>query len=196
MQEGLYERLVTERLERELVAIRRSTEFADNVRRIDAADQPEVLSRHIRDAALRTLSSTQDVAKRLEIVNGLLALLDGSEDDVLADPRQLLSLTRVPQPGVVARPDTRPSTPLSDAALLTNAHGEPSLGAELRAELDSSDQVDLLCAFVRWHGLRVLEPELVRLRERGAPLHVITTTYIGATERVALIAWSATSAPP
>jgi phosphatidylserine/phosphatidylglycerophosphate/cardiolipin synthase-like enzyme len=39
---------------------------------------------------------------------------------------------------------------------------------------------------VKWHGLRVLEPELHRLRQRGTPLRVITTTYMGATERAAL----------
>jgi len=80
----------------------------------------------------------------------------------------------------------RPAIPLSDAALLTNAPNEPSLGAEIRAELETADQVDLLCAFVKWHGLRVLDAELTRLRERGKPLRVVTTTYMGATERRAL----------
>ena len=75
---------------------------------------------------------------------------------------------------------------MSDAALLTNAPGEPSLGSELRAEVDTADGVDLLCAFVKWHGLRVLEPQLARLRERSAPFRVITTTYMGATDRSAL----------
>ena len=101
-------------------------------------------------------------------------------------PAQLLSLARPGAPGVVARRVTRPSTPLADAALLTNSHGEPSMGAELRAELDTADRVDLLCAFVKWSGLRILEPELARAKERGVPLRVITTTYVGATERVAL----------
>ncbi|GAB2867980.1 DEAD/DEAH box helicase [Myroides odoratimimus subsp. xuanwuensis] len=56
----------------------------------------------------------------------------------------------------------------------------------MRAEIDTSDEVDLLCAFVKWHGLRLLESELGRLRRRRAPLRVITTTYMGATERAAL----------
>jgi len=70
--------------------------------------------------------------------------------------------------------------------LLTKAHGEPSLGPELRAEIDTSDVVDLICAFVKWYGLRLLEPELRRLRLREAPFRVITTTYLGATDRLAL----------
>jgi superfamily II DNA or RNA helicase/HKD family nuclease len=69
---------------------------------------------------------------------------------------------------------------------MTNARNEPTLAAELRAELASADHVDLLCAFVKWHGLRLLEQELTEIRERGVPLRVITTTYIGATDAKAL----------
>ena len=65
--------------------------------------------------------------------------------------------------------DVRPSIPMSEAALLTNSKDEPSLGAELRAEIDTADEADLLCAFVKWHGLRLLEPQLRRLRTRGSP---------------------------
>lgn len=96
-----------------------------------------------------------------------------------------MSVLSPPGPGVVTI-SSRPATPLSEASLLTNATGEPSLGAELRAELDSADEVDLLCAFVKWHGLRLLEPELALARSRGIPIRVITTTYMGATERASL----------
>ena len=70
--------------------------------------------------------------------------------------------------------------------MLTNTRGEPNLGSEIKAELGTADEVDLLCAFVKWYGLRLLEPELRRLRARGAPFRVITTTYIGATDPNAL----------
>ena len=80
----------------------------------------------------------------------------------------------------------RPKTPLNDAALLTNAPDEPSLAAELKAEIESADSVDLLCAFVMWRGLRLLETPLSRARVAGIPIRVITTTYIGGTEREAL----------
>ena len=46
--------------------------------------------------------------------------------------------------------------------------------------------MDLLCAFVKWHGVRLLEPELAKLKERGKRLRIVTTTYMGATEREAL----------
>ena len=69
---------------------------------------------------------------------------------------------------------------------MTNARNEPTLAAELRAELASADHVDLLCAFVKWQGLRLLEEQLIELRQRNVPLRVITTTYLGATDARAL----------
>ena len=79
----------------------------------------------------------------------------------MADPpRQLLSLRTPPGPGVSTYENVRPATPLAEAALLTNTRGEPNLGSELKAELDTADEIDLLCAFVKWYGLRLLEPEL------------------------------------
>lgn len=182
MLEGVYESLITSELEARLAAL---TGLEALVADVDPADQPQVLSRHVSYELTRLLESTRDEAQRLQIVNSVLTTLS-QPAPLLHDARQLLALARPAGPGQENRRLIRPSTPLSEAALLTNAHDEPSLGAELRAELESADSVDLLLAFVKWHGLRVLEPELSRLRERGAPLRVITTTYMGATERRAL----------
>ncbi|QHA09662.1 DUF3427 domain-containing protein [Streptomyces broussonetiae] len=77
-------------------------------------------------------------------------------------------------------------TPLSETSLITNSPEDLSLGAELRAELATADRIDLLCAFVKWYGIRVLEDSLRAARDRGVPIRVITTTYIGATDRHAL----------
>ena len=60
------------------------------------------------------------------------------------------------------------------------------MASELRAEIDSADSIDLLCAFVMWHGVRLIEGELATARDAGIPIRVVTTTYIGGTEREAL----------
>jgi superfamily II DNA or RNA helicase/HKD family nuclease len=183
MREGIYESLVTRRLTQELGSL---PQLRQVIRDVDEADHPHVLARHVEAALRRTLQTTRDASQRLEIVNGLLTALSQTHDQVDDRVRQLLAVVPEAGPGSPERYATRPTTPLSDAALLTNAQGEPSLGAELRAELDTADHVDLLCAFVKWHGIRVLEPELRRLCERGVRLRVVTTTYMGATERTAL----------
>ena len=75
---------------------------------------------------------------------------------------------------------------MSAAALLTNSREDPQLAAELRAELSSADRVDLLCAFIKWEGLRLLSDSLQELKDFGIPIRVITTTYMGATQRHAI----------
>jgi len=183
--EGLYESLLTKRLQAMLDDVT-SSGLTQSTQLVDAAEQPDVLARHIRDAAIRALSAESNPDRRREMVNALLQQLGADDDQLAVAPSQLLSLVSPAAPGSPMRNTNRPATPLSDAALLTNAHGEPSLGHEIRSELDSADQVDLLCAFVKWYGLRVIEPQLLDLKRRGAPLRVITTTYMGATERRAL----------
>lgn len=183
MDPGIYESLLTQALRSQL-ALRQ--DLQQEIDKLDPADQPLVLARHVSQIVERLLSDTKDPERRTALVNSLLGHLAQEADAVVAPPSRLLRLAPEPGPGVAAVTATRPATPLSDAALLTNARGEPNLGAEIRAEIESADQVDLLCAFVKWHGLRLIAPELRMLHERGVPLRVITTTYIGGTERQAL----------
>ncbi|OEJ42377.1 helicase [Streptomyces agglomeratus] len=155
---------------------------------VSEESSPHVLARHVGNAiqrVLRQLPADKQVAAANRIMSSWVTS-QGSPDAVesIADgPRQLLSLAEQKAPGVYA---IRPLTPLSETALITNSPGELSLGSELRAELATADRVDLLCAFVKWYGLRVLEDSLLAARERGVPLRVITTTYMGATDRHAL----------
>lgn len=180
---GLHERLVTTGLQ---VALDDLAGLRAEVAKVDPADQPHVLARHVYELTRHALESRADPDGRLELLNDLVELIQVSGDRVETPVRQLRRLGVESGPGIIDIESTRPKTPLSDAALLTNSAGEPNLAAELRAEIDTSDEVDLLCAFVKWHGLRLVEDELSRLSRREAPLRVITTTYMGATERAAL----------
>ena len=76
--------------------------------------------------------------------------------------------------------------PLSMSDLLVNAEGQPNIGSELRLELESADSVDLLCAFVMWSGVVRLRDALAGVVKRGGRVRVITTTYMGATQRRAV----------
>jgi superfamily II DNA or RNA helicase/HKD family nuclease len=145
-------------------------------------DTPDILSRHVADAVRHALTAAKP-ADRVGLANRLLQELN-TTDQISDGPTQLQSLHR---PDLLKRRNLRrPTTKLSDSALLTNSKDDPNLAAELRAEIESANTVDLLCAFVRWTGLRLLHPALAELKERGARLRVITTTYMGATERRAI----------
>jgi superfamily II DNA or RNA helicase/HKD family nuclease len=179
VDDGLYESLRTARLERRLQSLPAGAAVWD---KIGSAAAPEVLARHVAEVVRRTLSDHSDDARREALVNKVVGLLEASDDDAVVALEQLLAISVAPGVHRVVRP----ATPLSETALLTNTPDEPSLGAELRAEVASADQVDLLCAFVKFHGMRLLTDELEELRTRGKRLRVITTTYLGGTERRAV----------
>lgn len=188
VDEGLYESLLTERLQQALAG---RPDLHPEIDAVDEGEQPLALARHLSaviEHSLRVAATPQD---RAELVRGILLALPEPDAMVEAlhqrspDKIERLDEVRAANRLAVARLP-RPATPLSDTALMTNAHNEPTLAAELRAELASADHVDLLCAFVKWHGLRLLEDELHELRLREVPLRVITTTYLGATDAHAL----------
>ncbi|RNL59675.1 DUF3427 domain-containing protein [Arthrobacter oryzae] len=179
LPEGLYELLSTNVLGSRLdEAGGLLPVFSD----IEDEDSPDILSRHVADAVRQALTAAKP-EDRVKLANKFLHELNHA-DRITEGPAQLHSLHR---PDTLKRRSLRrPSTRLSDAALFTNSKDDPNLAAELRTEIESANTVDLLCAFVRWTGLRLLQPALDELKERGARLRVITTTYMGATERRAI----------
>ncbi|MFF3504935.1 DUF3427 domain-containing protein [Streptomyces sp. NPDC003247] len=187
---GVYEELITEGLQAKIDQLN-ATGWKPIHAEVSAESAPHVLARYIGEAVRQRLSqlpASQQVAAANEIMRSLIGSAPNPKIDeamtAIADgPRQLLALAEQEAPGVYA---IRPLTPLSETALITNAPGDPSLGAELRAELATADHIDLLCAFVKWYGIRVLEDSLRAAKERGVRIRVITTTYIGATDRLAL----------
>jgi superfamily II DNA or RNA helicase/HKD family nuclease len=58
--------------------------------------------------------------------------------------------------------------------------------AELASEIPSADRIDIIMAFVRWAGVRMLAEPLKAAAARGVPIRLLTTTYTGSTQRMAL----------
>ncbi|MFV8053901.1 DUF3427 domain-containing protein [Mycobacterium sp. 48b] len=187
MDAGLYESLLTERLN---TALAERPDLQPDFSTVDDAEQAITIARHLTPLIERQLKAAGSPEARAELLRNIIAVLGdaNAQQEVLYqdDPAKIRRLDAVSAKTLGALQLPRPATPLSDAALMTNARNEPTLAAELRAELGSADHVDLLCAFVKWQGLRLLERELIELRERGVPLRVITTTYLGATDARAL----------
>ncbi|MEO8682694.1 MAG: DUF3427 domain-containing protein [Vicinamibacterales bacterium] len=186
---GLYERLITASLNARL--LRFDPAAARVVREnVDPAEAHATLARHVEGvvaSALKELPQEGRAAKQAELTNEIVRLLVNNHADLVEiPPEQLRSIQ--PITGVLAddREIVAPLVPLSASDLLVNARGEPSLAHALAHEIPSADSIDLLCAFVRWHGIRVLEDQLRAHCRAVRPLRVITTVYTGSTERKAL----------
>lgn len=184
---GPRDHLITRGLERDLAAV--APEALDESP-LDAAEAPERLARHAMDEVRRELraeeASADSQARRLNEVLGSFASGAGGDAEVALPARVLQGIRdRSPLGDLVPLPPL-PATPFSQSDLLVNAVGQPNIGSELRAELASADSVDLLCAFVIWSGVRHLREALVGVVDRGGRVRVITTTYMGVTEKRAV----------
>lgn len=194
LRTGLYEHLVTDRLSKDLASVPDLVQLGA----LDPTDAHEALTRHIAELASRALRATGGsdavaISRQVELANRIVAAIGdlapetATYADAVAEPARTLLAVAEPRsvPGQVSFPE-RPATPLSTSALLVNGRGQPRIGYEVTRELASANDVDLLCAFIKWQGLRVLDKALLEVRERGGRVRVITTTYMGATDQRAL----------
>ena len=86
----------------------------------------------------------------------------GDDEDLVASTHDLLQgLAIGTAAGRARRFPPRPEVPLSTGALLVNGRDQPRIGRG-QHEMASADRVDLLCAFIKWHGLRVLDEQIRR----------------------------------
>ena len=102
------------------------------------------------------------------------------------EPGAILRAVLARLPDGTAETMPSPLIPLLDTTLLTNAPGEPRVGNQLLAEIHSADRVDLVMAFIRRSGIAPLLTALRAYVERGSPLRILTTTYMGSTAARAL----------
>lgn len=186
---GLYETLKTRRiLSQELPP---ETEWVESEILGEDSEHISSLARYVAQQVAAKLEQTE-ANERIALVNTLLTQLEdeSGSDEVLElenskNTGSLVQLTEL-KSRYQGKPSNRPSTPLSSVALLTNNPKEPQLGEEIKKELESADRVDLLCSFLKLTGVNVLAPQLDILKRRGIPFRVITTTYMGATDRKAV----------
>src|SRR5581483_7390608 len=184
MKDGLYDLLITREISRELARLGDDRRAA--VEPLEAADSHLLLARHLARVVrgiLHDVPEAERPQRQAAICNELIGAL--APDDALDDPPRRLAAIYPFHPLRDLRPPS-PDIPLSQSDLLVNARGEPRVGAVLQKEIESADRIDLIVAFIRWSGIRLVEPQLRAFVERVGSLRVITTTYTGSTERRAL----------
>ncbi|SFS08774.1 Helicase conserved C-terminal domain-containing protein [Agrococcus baldri] len=152
---------------------------------LEPATLSDRLTRHISGVVRRHLAALSTDADRLDATNELVSRLEPGltvrrQDEILAGVvKPVMGFQDVDV-------DRRPLIGFHDSALITNAPKEPSLASQLNSEFATAESIDLLCAFVKYSGIRLLERQLRRAIERGVPVRVITSTYLGASDAAAI----------
>ncbi len=203
LPDGLYDLLLTEGVARSVAVLDPGIAEVLSLRGESAERLAEVITRQM--AAILDEFSGDDSerqGKQLELVNDMLVALrrqavasrsngmPASAADVVDLVAQPLRVLR----SVRRNRQTYPSPEISLAApwLFTAGKGSPSLLQEIRRELASADQVDILVSFITVSGVRKLMDVLQQVTAMGAQAHsivrlrILTTTYTGATEARAL----------
>ena len=179
---GLYESLVNEFIEEGVAEAARENLRAE-LRGLDAGDShdyfAQYLAGHIRKA-FASLPLTERLEKQVELANKILVLLANSAPASF-DPQQSKVLRAELLIALSLAPIQRADTPLSTSCLMTGTRQDPSLVSQLRKEIATADAVDILCSFIKWGGVRILEDSLTQLTA-DKPMRVITTSYMGATD--------------
>ncbi|MEU4232008.1 DUF3427 domain-containing protein [Nonomuraea sp. NPDC026600] len=196
LEPGVYEHIITRQVGALLRAVP-DRELIDR-RSLDIADSHETLARHLAALTRRALRAVRGetdaarLARQVEIVNRVADLIGdlvpeaAAPEELVEAAEELLGFARSRDAAGQVRFPARPAIPLTGSALLVNGRGQPEIGHELKHELASADRVDLLCAFVKWNGVRVLADAIEEFLARGGRLRLVTTTYIGATDRLAV----------
>lgn len=179
---GLYESLINEFINAGIAEAEREHLHIES-RSLDPGDSHSYFAQYLADRIRQAFSSfpqAERLTKQIEMANKVLHLLeenapgsfDPGESKVLR-AELLLALSR----DSIQRADT----PLSTSCLMTGTRQDPSLVSQLRKEIASADRVDVLCSFIKWSGVRILEDSFKQLTA-DKPLRIITTSYMGATD--------------
>ncbi len=153
---------------------------------IDVGESHDILSPHLEKViggALRAQDGDKvtKLRKQVDLYNRIIKLLsDGAykPPSIVEPPRRVFEVFDTDH-HELARADT----PLSQSCLLTRTRQDPTLESQLKKEIDSSDQIDILCSFIKWTGLRRIKDSLARFTDMPEKsLRVMTTSYMGATD--------------
>ncbi len=189
---GLYEQFLTEQLQ--TIVREQGPQFHAKVEALRPADAADRIALHFGRILQQALEEVPDEARVKVGVSLARALIE----KVATTTQSELGTTVPLEPGQVLRallrrtPDGEPEDladpliPLLDTTLLTNAPGEPRVGSQIRTEIQSADQIDVLMAFIRRSGIAPFIDAMRRHAEQGGRLRILTTTYTGSTEAEAL----------
>lgn len=194
LERGLYEQVIDESLAADLADLgNQLTSDRSPLRRAEAGDRLALHIAHLVERAVDGLGEKDRVARGISLARALVATLARELGDeslnsyapVLEETMLRAVLGRQPD-GSIESFDKQLLIPLLDTTLLTNAPGEPRVGSQIEAEIQSAARIDIVMAFIRRSGTRPFIKALRRHCEDGRPLRVLTTTYTGSTEGKAL----------
>ncbi len=186
--EGLYDELLSKKKEDTI----QKYDLKTYTKKVDSAEFSSYAAFYVKNLlkiAIDSINDDERITKGLEICNSLIKnISELSELFDLNDPASNQILLSVLNDATHFKnsTDLHPGIPLAQSELLVNARDEYRIGIELKKEIISADRIDFICSFIKWSGLRLIKDELKKKLNEGIKVRVITTVYMGASEKRAI----------
>lgn len=188
IKKGIYEQVISNKIHEELKI--REDEINIFKEEIEKEEAKVILSKYLQEVTKKSLNliKNKDINKQIEVCNQIINYLSEQvedkeikENNIHKDGEILLSVEEKINKSKIKNNNIRPLTPIAQSYLFTNSNNEPDLISELKREILSSDNIDILVSFIRWSGLRLIKDELIE-HTQTKKLRIITTSYMGASE--------------
>ena len=203
---GVYDTLISLAIEEKLTGFP-DTKFLIKKEDIDSADSYIRLADYLADVVsgilkeyFRDKDAKTTISKQVDVVNRILKFIEDewrteqidTEQDQLSEESKLQFLRGIyskigyTEEQVEAKAKNHPVSGYRVSNLFTGGN-DISMDDEVRRDIQTADQIDLVVSFIKFEGLRLLIDELKKFVQRaGTRLRVITTTYMGATDPKAI----------
>ena len=204
LPQGIYELVVSKAIDEALIDIENGNQSVERIK-IPFDDSPDVMSRYMQQVIRKGLDKVKSDAKsqcsgsdsqkesaaihaEIDACNRIIDLLSEVSDD--EDIREW----RIGENGErlqsiwdkVSGKHGRPRSSLAVSTLFTGGRHDISLSDELCKEIETADEVGFLVSFIKISGIRLIIDSLEKFTRNGGRLRILTTTYMGATDPLAI----------
>ncbi len=167
---GIYEEIINKKLKNELANLDNSS-FELGKEKLDIEEARKMLSSYISTITRKALKSLREnqnedseaLFQQIKVCNEIIELLSMKLDDeefrslqIEEEGEVLTSIySRLNSIKSIRRDEViRPVTPISQSSLFTGSNYEPNMLGELKKEILTSNQIDMLVSFIKWSGVR------------------------------------------
>jgi len=201
MIEGIYEEIINNKLYKELISA--DEQYSIGKGKMDSAEAKVFLSQYISNIVKKTLKSVKEskmdendyLIKQIQVCNDIIEILKKYLTDEEVEELKIHEATEMLLYAYVKLNNNnpyesnikRPLTSISKTSLFTGSKHEPSMKEELKREIATADEINMVVSFIKWTGLVCIMDELKEFTSKGKTLRIITTIYMKATDLKAVL---------
>ncbi len=199
---GVYETLISQAIQEKLQLLP-DTRYLVQKEEIDSAESYKMLAEYLTEIVSGILKShfqrkdsRETISSQVEVVNRILRFIEQewkaeeivTRPDLLTEDskqmflRGIYSKVGLTDAQVQAEAKDHPVSGYRVSSLFTGGN-DISMDDEVRRDIRTADEIDLVVSFIKFEGLRLLIDDLRDFVQRpDTHLRVMTTTYMGATD--------------